>query len=576
MIIKPQFINDTKIPLPEYPRPQFKRDSYINLNGEWDYAISNNNDFLLEFDGKILVPYSPESELSKVNRQLQNNEFLHYRKIITIPNDFNKGRILLNVGACDQITEIFVNRKFVKRFEGGYYNITADITEYLSDEDNELYIIVNDDASSSIYGRGKQKYKRGGIWYTATSGIWQTIWLESVPNTYIKTVKYFPNFDEKTLLVTADCNEEVKVTILDDKTKIVEGVTKDLKITLDVSSCKPWTPDSPELYTVILETTHDRVESYFGLRKFSVIEKNGIKLTALNNEPIFHNGLLDQGYFHDGHYTPKDNFTLFSDVKAVKDLGFNMLRKHIKVEPHLWYYYCDVLGILVHQDFINGGGEYPFIRIALAPFFNLHINDKNYKKMKRPESSRTQYFKEMDYLMNQLHNTVSLCLWTPFNECWGQFDAKEVYFKVKDKDNSRLIDHASGWQDKGVGDLYSRHIYFRKIKVKNDKKRVLALTEFGGYSYMLENHIFTNKKFGYKIYNTKEKLEKGYKNLFENEIIPLILNEGLCVSVYTQLTDVEDEINGIFTYDRVLKIDENLIKSINQKIYSAFNVLINS
>lgn len=574
MILKPVFENSS-IPLLEYPRPQFKRDSYICLNGEWDLKIVEGVKEL--YNGKIVVPYSPESELSGVNKQLQKNQKLVYKKAFELPNDFNKGVVLLNFGAVDQVTTVFVNGSKVGVNEGGYLPFSFDITPFLKDGENLLEVEVIDDADSDIYSRGKQTYNRGGIWYTATSGIWQTVFLESVPKNYLKFAKLIPNFDDKTLKVVPEIvgnNKNVKVEVFDGEKLIAEGSGSE-EVVVDVSSCKPWEVDNPELYKVILTLDKDRVESYFGLRKFSIVEKNGFKLFALNNKPIFHNGLLDQGYFNKGIYTPKTNEEVYNEIKLVKELKYNMLRKHIKVEPMLWYYYCDILGVLVWQDMINGGAKYKKYRIMLAPFINLHIDDKNYKKMGRSEKSRAYYMKEALALQHNLFNVVSLCLYTPFNEAWGQFDAVNVTNMLKDNDPSRFYDHASGWQDKGGGDVMSRHIYFRKLKLKNDKKRVLAVTEFGGYSLALPGHIFSDEKFGYKIFKTPEKLLKAYKELYENQVIPEIIKNGLSATVYTELTDIEDEMNGILTFDRVLKIDKDELIKLNEKVYNSFNKKFN-
>ncbi len=573
MIIKPEFLFDN-IPLPEYPRPQFKRDSYISLNGEWDYAINKSNNIPEKYDGKIVVPYSPESDLSGVKRQLQADEFLYYKKIFSLPNGFNKGRVLLNIGACDQIAEVFVNGNLASKHEGGYLAFTIDITDYLVDGDNELVVKVIDDASSEIYGRGKQKYKRGGIWYTATSGIWQSVFLESVPEKYIKSVKLLPDFDKKELIVACNSDSEggVIAEIYDgDKLLSKSKIKINESCAIAVPDCKVWTIEMPEIYTIIFTFGKDKVESYFGMRKFSSVTVDGKKYFALNDKPIFHNGLLDQGYWHDGIYTPKTNKNMYDEIISLKKMGFNMLRKHIKVEPMLWYYYCDISGMLVWQDMINGGGDYPFYRIALCPFINLKLDDTNYKKMRRNSASREFYYKEAFGVIDQLYNVVSLCLWTPFNEAWGQFDAVTVWRKLSAYDNSRLFDHASGWQDKGVGDLNSRHIYFRKIKVKNDGRRIMALTEFGGYSYAMKDHVFTKKLFGYKGFKSSDDLINAYENLYQNEIFPAIKNDGLGATVYTQVSDVEDEVNGLYTYDRVLKVDENRVKAINEKLYKIFD-----
>lgn len=570
MIFEPEFLTNKNIPLFEYPRPQLKRDSYFCLNGIWDYKILKENSLLKQ--GKINVPYSPECELSGVLTQLKKDQTLIYERNFTLPSDFNKGVVLLNFGACDQVTKVYLNDKFVGENQGGYLPFSFDITPFLKEE-NLLRVEVIDDAGSPIYGRGKQSYKRGGIWYTATSGIWQTVFIESVPTNYIKSIKLLPNYDDKTLSVTVNAigeNKNFKVEIVDNGEVIALGSGEN-NVVLDVSNCKPWSVDCPELYKIYVYLGNDKIESYFGLRKFSVIEKNGVKLFALNNKPIFHNGLLDQGYFNKGLYTPQSNQAMYNEIKAVKDLNFNMLRKHIKVEPLLWYYYCDILGVLVWQDMINGGEKYKTHRIILAPFINLRLNDKNYKSMGRSQASREQYYKEAYALQDLLYNSVCVCLYTPFNEAWGQFDCVEVTKKLKQRDGSRLYDHASGWQDNGGGDVYSRHIYFRKAKPKNDKKRVLALTEFGGYSLHLKEHSFSDKKFGYKTFKNKEGLLNAYKNLYINQVIPLIKKQGLSATVYTQLTDVEDEINGIFTFDRVLKIDKNALENLNREVIETFD-----
>ena len=567
---------ESGIPLAEYPRPQFKRTSYFSLNGEWKYEIlraQRDYDDSRE-EGKILVPYSPECDLSGVKKQLKSNESLALTKKFTLPEGFNQGRVLLNVGACDQVCAVFVNGKRVGTHKGGYLPFTLEIGEKLKEGENELYFFITDDANSDVYGRGKQAYDRGGIWYTATSGIWQSIWLESVPNDYVKSVKLTPDYPSRKLAVALDLTNPEKpatVRVKDGDQVIAEGVCKDGRVTLDVSDCKDWTVDEPELYPLEIEYGEDRVESYFGLRGFSVVERKGKKFFALNGKPVFHNGLLDQGYYHDGLYTPGDNRTMYEDIAFVKRAGFNMIRKHIKVEPMLWYYYCDVLGVLVWQDMINGGAKYPAWRIMLAPFLNLHLDDSDYEKMGRSERSREWYYEEAFGLVDTLYNVVSLCLWTPFNEAWGQFDALKTWQMLKEKDSTRQYDHASGWQDMGGGDVCSKHIYFRKARIKNDRKRVLALTEFGGYSFAMDGHIFSDKAFGYKRFKSQQSLVKAYEELYLQEVIPLIKKQGLGATVYTQLTDVEDEINGILTFDRIEKFPIEKLQEINERVYRVFD-----
>ncbi len=572
MIIKPNFSHDNLIPLSEYPRPQFKRDSYLSLNGTWEYAITSTEVKPQNFDGTILVPFSPETQLSTVNKVVKKGDFLHYKRTFTLDKHFLKDRVLINFGAIDQTAKVFINGEFIGEHFGGYNAFSFDITSFIIRGENEIYILVTDDCTSDIYGRGKQSIKSRGFWYHSTSGIWQSVFIESVNDNYITKLKLTPNYDEKVLkiLATSSLNKDITI-VLQTETKPIKYTFKsNEEFIIDVSSFKEWSPSSPELYPFTLTSGKDKVESYFGLRKFSKEKINDKYYFTLNNKPFFFNGLLDQGYF-EGSYTPKTNLEMYNEVKKVKELGFNMLRKHIKVEPMLWYYYCDILGVTVWQDMINGGKPYSPIRIALFPFININLDDTNYKLMGRDNPlSREQYYIEGDEMVENLYNVVSLALYSPFNEGWGQFDSVKATKHFKELDSTRLYDHASGWLDKGAGDVNSKHIYFRKCTPNNDYKRVLALTEFGGYSFPLKNHTFTSKKFGYKMFNDSNALLKAYKNLYYNEVFPLIKNEGLSATVYTQLTDVEEEINGLFTFDRVLKIDENELKKINKDLYKVF------
>ena len=577
MIIKPSF-SFGDVPLAEYPRPQFKRESYVCLNGKWNYAFKNTEDFTDAFDGEILVPYSPESNLSGVNKQLKKHQVLHCQRRFSMDATFNKGRVIINFGAVDQVCKIYLNGRFVGEHEGGYLPFSFEITQFVVVGENNLYLIIKDDADSEIYGRGKQAYKRGGIWYTATSGIWQTVWMESVPSDYLKSVKITPNVKQSSVKFefekVGDC--PITATVYDGEQVVekYENIVEN-QLIARLNNPKLWSPSSPELYRVVFESGNDEVESYFGMREFSTLDINGKKCFALNGKPIFHNGLLDQGYFNDGIYTPSSNKVYYDEIKNLKELGFNMLRKHIKVEPYLWYYYCDILGVLVWQDMINGGAKYSNLQIMLCPFLNLKLNDKKYKKRKRGNPlSREFYYKEAKGMIDALYNSVCICLWTPFNEAWGQFDAYDVWKELSQYDPTRHFDHASGWQDQGGGDLVSRHIYFRKLKMKNDGKRILALTEFGGYSHAVKNHVFTDKKFGYKSFKDKISLQNAYEKLYLTEVIPHIQKELLCATVYTQVSDVEDEVNGLYTYDRVLKFDGEKIKEINQKVYDAFNDVV--
>ena len=579
-MIKQPVFSEGEIPLAEYPRPQFRRESYLTLNGLWDYAFCPSSDTPQSYDGKILVPYSPESRLSGVGRQLSPNEYLHYRRTFSLPNGFNRGRVLINFGACDQCCTVLCNGRVAGRHEGGYLPFTLDITNMLADGENELCVVVTDDASSHIFGRGKQSYNAGGIWYTATSGLWQSVWLESVPEVYLADLKIIPDsFSGKLELA---CRTEggkgvINYEVYDGDRLIASEccVPSGEKCVLDVSDCLLWSPEAPNLYAIVVTCGADRVESYFGLRTFGMAERNGKYCFTVNGKPVFHSGLLDQGYWGDGIYTPSSNREMYDCLVKVKSLGFNMLRKHIKIEPLLWYYYCDVLGILVWQDMLNGGAPYKKIRINLGPFIDLRLNDKNYKSMGREDPlSRKQYMAEAEGTVACLFNCVSLCLYTLFNEGWGQFDSLNVCNHMRKLDPTRLYDHASGWQDMGGGDVCSRHIYFKKVRLKNDGRRVLALTEFGGYSF--SGRQSANKKvFSYRNFSSAEDYMCALEKLYMRQVLPSVINQGLAATVYTQLSDVEQEINGIFTSDWKCKGSEERFRRINDAIYAAFNSVFN-
>lgn len=549
-------------PLAEYPRPQFVRNSYINLNGSWKCEFSQSGELPSEFKTEITVPFSPETPLSGVGRVLEPNEYLHYEKYFDIPSDFNKGRVFIHFGAVDQIAEVFINGTSVGSHTGGYTPFSFEITDYIKDGQNRLNVTVRDYSDTKQYSRGKQKFNRGGIWYSPQSGIWQTVWLESTPKEYLHSVRITPDYDNEQVKFdfVADC--DVLTSVYDGDTLIAETSEKTVKI----PNFKSWSPESPFLYNVVFSCGKDRVKSYFGMRKFSIgKDENGIPRLFLNNKPYFHNGLLDQGYYPDGFLTPPSNEAMEYDVKTVKKMGFNMLRKHIKIEPLLWYHYCDVNGILVWQDMVNGGGKYG-LEVSVLPFIGINLDDSNYKTFKRTDASqRESYYKELTEMLDTLYNCPCIALWVPFNEGWGQFDSAEAYKFIKDFDKTRVVDSASGWHDRGVTDVISKHIYFTPIKVKAGEKPYV-LSEFGGFSHRVKGHTFNSKMFGYKIYNSPESLAKAYKKTFERVIIPQI-GKGLSATVYTQLTDVEDELNGLLTYDRkIIKIPVDVIKKINERV----------
>ena len=549
-------------PLGEYPRPQFQRDSYLNLNGEWKLAFTNSEEIPSEFEYQITVPFSPECPLSGVGRVLSHNEYLIYEKQFTLPDGFNRGRVFINFGAVDQIAKVLVNGSFAGEHHGGYTPFTLEITDYLAGGENTLNVIVRDLCEENEYSRGKQKTKRGGIWYSPQSGIWQSVWLESTPQEYIKSVRITPDYDNELVSFEFDGAKSVEIMVYDGEELIADTTDTAIKI----PSFKPWSPESPFLYNVVFKYGKDTVKSYFGMRKFSIGEdENGIPRLFLNNQPYFHNGLLDQGYYPDGFLTPPSNEAMEFDIKTVKECGFNMLRKHIKIEPMLWYHYCDVNGILVWQDMVNGGGNYG-LEVSVLPFIGINLDDTNYKTFRRTsEKARELYYKELKEMIDALYNCPCIAMWVPFNEGWGQFDSAKAYQLLKKWDKTRLVDSASGWHDRGVTDVISKHIYFTPIVVKQGDKPYL-LSEFGGLSTRINGHTFNSKMFGYKIYKTEQSLTNAYSKLFNKTIIPQI-SKGLSATVYTQVTDVEDELNGLLTYDRkVIKINKEVLKTINTKV----------
>ncbi|NCB73144.1 MAG: glycoside hydrolase family 2 [Clostridia bacterium] len=552
--------------LEEYPRPQMKRDSYLNLNGVWEYAITESDAPPENYDGEIIVPFSPESELSGANRTLSPSQTLWYRRAFRLPVGFDIGRVLLHFGAVDQEAVVFLNGKNLGSHVGGYTPFSFELSSALADE-NTLLVKVRDVSDSSYQSRGKQKTERGGIWYTAQSGIWQTVWLESVPQQYISDIKITPLFDES----------EVELTVYSESgkpcTALLEGrdcsFLPNEPVRLKLTDFIAWSPENPKLYPLTVTMGEDRVESYFGMRKFSAEkDEKGVKRLFLNNKPYFHNGLLDQGYYSDGLLTPPSDEAMIFDIQTAKDLGFNMLRKHIKIEPARFYYHCDRLGMLVWQDMVNGGGAYKFLTIASPLMTGIHFKDSRYKWFSREAAAgRKQYMSELDETVKHLYNTVSLAMWVPFNEGWGQFDAEKAVNRILELDNTRTIDHASGWHDQKIGEIKSLHVYFRPYRFKHDSRgRAVVLSEFGGYNYREEGHCFNERDFGYKRLKTPEELLSAYERLYTNEIIPA-KEKGLCATVYTQLTDVEDELNGLITYDRkVLKLPAEKLRQINAKL----------
>lgn len=599
--------------LQEYPRPNLVRDSYFNLNGEWECRINESEtaDF---YDETIIVPFSPESMLSGVGKIVMPHQRLHYRKKFTLPEDFKKSRVLLHFGAVDQECSVFVNGIRVGGHKGGYLPFHFDITDSLRQGENVLTLSVTDRTEQSPHARGKQKLQKKGkyasLFYTPQSGIWKTVWMESVEKAYIEDVRITPLYDDSSVrfeitvlnacktsgaetsggkasggetsgtvrLAVLDRGVEIgqaEITVRQEK-EIKQVISQEIKL----DGFKPWTPDTPHLYDVIIRYGEDEVRSYFGMRKLSTgRDGKGILRFFLNNKPYFFNGILDQGYWPESLMTAPSDEALVYDIIKLKEMGYNTIRKHVKIEAERFYYHCDRLGMMVWQDMPNGGGEYNMVFVTHLPNasdrFARGVSDRHYGIFKRKDGEgRRQYYTDLKNMVSTLYNYPSIAVWVPFNEGWGQFDAAKATKEVREIDSGRLINEACGWFDQGGGDMYSIHNYRHKLKVKPQQDRVVALTEYGGYAYPVEEHLSCKKEFGYQHYHSTEELTQNYKRLWEEEIYPN-LQYGLCSAIYTQTSDIEEEINGVLTYDReIVKLDEDQVKEMNDKLYGMFDSLV--
>lgn len=569
---------DREHPLPEYPRPQLRRNSYLNLNGIWEYAITKTAEKPAAMQGEIVVPFSPETPLSGVGHILQPDEYLWYRRSITLPEGFFRGgRLLLHFGAVDQCCTVWVNGQEAGSHTGGYLPFALDVTELIEGDAFTLELRVTDPTDTGSLSRGKQRLKNTGIWYTPQSGIWQTVWMECVPENYLRSLRITPKPEENAVHIRLEADDPAMaaVTICRDGGIIAEGQTDEngeSTLTIPAEELRLWSPEDPFLYDVsIVLPGGDKVESYFGMRAFGIgKDEKGLPRLLLNGKPYFQNGLLDQGYWSDGYYTAPSDEALIHDIAEMKRLGFNMLRKHIKVEPLRWYYHCDRLGMLVWQDMMNGGESYSPLSIYVFSNLGLRVKDDRYRYFSRSdEAGRTHYYEELGQMIDLLYNTVSLALWVPFNEGWGQFDALKAAEFIRKRDDTRPIDHASGWYDQGGGDIKSIHWYFRPYHHKQPPKeqRPICLTEYGGYNCAVPGHCWgEGAEFGYKKIADPAEFNRAFQKLMEEQIIPA-KERGLAAAVYTQVSDVEGERNGLLTYDRkVCKANEAIFRAVNAKL----------
>ncbi len=535
-------------PYDVYPRPMMKRDSYFSLNGRWLLSVG-------EFRRDILVPFPPESRLSGVERITRKGDILVYERTFTLPEGFNIGRVLLHFGGCDHFTKVFLNDVFIGENEGGYLPFTFDITQALAPE-NHLRVEVTDSLDTD-YPYGKQRHKRGGMWYTPISGIWQSVWCESVCEGYITELRITPKLSSVHFEVKGGAEE--KTLTVDGKSYTFTGDA----FTLNVDEPILWSPEEPYLYDFSLQSGEDRIESYFALRTVEV--KDG--KICLNGEPYYFHGVLDQGYYSDGIYLPATAKGYEDDILRMKACGFNTLRKHIKVEPELFYYYCDRHGMIVFQDMVNSG-KYNFLIDTALPNIGLKRGVTHRATKKR----RTAFYKCADRMMAFLYNHPCVCYYTIFNEGWGQFKADENYKRFKALDPTRIYDTTSGWFKEKLSDVESDHVYFKPYKINRPSAKPRVLSEYGGFPCRVPGHCFNpDKSYGYSaVTEDVKEFEKLLVSVFERDIIPAAV-KGLNGDILTQLSDVEDETNGLITYDRqVLKVSPELMHSKAEEIYKAF------
>jgi beta-galactosidase/beta-glucuronidase len=551
-----------KKPLDEYPRPQLVRKEWQNLNGLWDLGITPKDATQGQYTEKILVPFPVESALSGVMKMVSENERIWYRRGFEIPRGWKGQRVLLNFGAVDFDTKVFVNGKEAGTHVGGYDGFSFDITDYLNKKGaNELVVSVWDPTDAGTQPRGKQIRKPHGIWYTPTSGIWQTVWLEPVNAAHIRNLKITTDIDSgevtvKPILTSTMGQYSVEVAVRDGINRVSgTSATAGAEIKLPVEKAKLWTPEKPHLYTLTAtlklgNRTIDKVESYFGMRKISLgKDSKGFTRMLLNNKPYFQFGPLDQGFWPDGIYTAPTDEALKYDIEMTKKFGFNMARKHVKVEPDRWYYWCDKLGLLVWQDMPSGE---KYIRPADADI------------TRSPESGK-EFETELAALVSGRGNHPCIVMWVPYNEGWGQWDTARIVDLVKKQDPTRLVDDASGWSDRGVGDVMDMHLYPGPGSPEPEEKRAVVLGEFGGLGLPLKGHTWQSEKnWGYRSYTNEVELTSAYLDLV-TKLFPLVGQKGLSAAVYTQTTDVEIEVNGIMTYDREkVKLDLDKISAANR------------
>ena len=566
---------DPANPLPEYPRPQLVRDQWLNLNGLWNFALVEKGSSIPgAFDSKILVPYPIESSLSSVQERVGENRELWYQRTFTVPSDWKRKDVVLNFGAVDWKADVWINDIKVGSHQGGYTPFSFNITPFLEKNgEQKLTVKVWDPTDWGYQPRGKQVNDPHGIWYTPVTGIWQTVWIEPVEKAYITRLKTVPNIDGENITVNAategtSSTDIIEVKVLENGSMVGTGkAAAGQEVLVSVPGAKLWSPESPFLYDMKVTVLRDgkpvdEMKSYFGMRKISTArDENGVVRMQLNNKDYFHFGPLDQGWWPDGLYTAPTDEALLYDIQKTKDFGFNMIRKHVKVEPARWYYHCDREGILVWQDMPNGDR---------SPQWQMR-NYFNEKELERSAESEANFRREWKEIMDLCYSNPSVVVWVPFNEAWGQFKTPEIVEWTKNYDLSRLVNPASGGNHYEVGDILDMHNYPNPVMGLYDSKRVNVLGEYGGIGLVMEGHLWEkDRNWGYVQYKTSKEATNAYIEMAERlkELIP----NGYSGAVYTQTTDVEVEVNGLMTYDRkVVKLEEERIRKVNLMISNFFD-----
>lgn len=553
-------------PLNEYPRPQLRRDSYLSLNGLWDFMLTKEDEKPFSYEDRILVPYAVESHLSGVEKLVKADDIMFYHKKVILPDEFLNGILLINFDGIDQICEIYIDDVLVTYSLNPYKRIVVKLEEYKKEFD--ITVKVKDFTDKSYYQRGKQSTKTNGYFYTSSSGIYKSVWIEKVPKAYIESVAINPSYDNKTVSFFIKSNNYGDAIVKIDEKDYKIKVNEECKIKFE--NIHPYSDSDPFLYDVKINYLDDEVYSYFGIRKVDIrSDDDRFKHIYINDKKTFLSGVLYQGYYYLGNLTPLKNDDMYQDLKRIKDLGFNAVRVHIKIESDLFYYYADRLGLYVIQDFPSGGDSYSFLPTVLPRLFPILSNDKVCQFFKKglgrkDKRGEIEFEKEMFEYVNSLYNHPSILIYTIFNEGWGEFDPKRLYYKLKETYPDILFDTASGWYDSD-SDFYSVHTYTIPSKKRKDKKnRCFIISEMGGIGYKDDLHSLFPGYFAHKKFKSVTALENKIKKLYQKELYPL-KKIGLAIIIYTQFNDVESEYNGLYTFDReVLKVSDKLLIDLNK------------